>query len=77
MVYKMALPNYSKLHTIFHVPYLKKVLRFNCRVKTNLPKLDKECSIWLHPTPFWKKCEHCIHQCTIQGFFYSMEGYTT
>jgi hypothetical protein len=47
--YKLALLSTSKIHPIFHVSCLKKVVDQNCRVQTILPKLDEEGSLWIQP----------------------------
>jgi hypothetical protein len=49
VTYQLALPNHSKLHPIFHVSCLKKVLGAKCQIQTNLPELAKEGSIWIQP----------------------------
>jgi hypothetical protein len=45
--YQLALPSHSKLHPVFHVSCLKKVIGTGCQIQTNLPKLAEEGSIWL------------------------------
>jgi hypothetical protein len=47
VAYYLALPNQSKLHPIFHVSCLKKVIGTRCQIQTNLPELAEEGSIWL------------------------------
>jgi hypothetical protein len=47
VVYQLALPSQSKLHLVFHVSCLKKVIGTRCQIQTNLPKLAEEGSIWL------------------------------
>jgi hypothetical protein len=37
----------NKIHPIFHVSFLKKVIRNMCQTQTSLPELDEEGSIWL------------------------------
>jgi hypothetical protein len=49
MAYQLALPSHSKLHPVFHVSCLKKVIGTKCQTQTNLPELDEEGSIWLQP----------------------------
>jgi hypothetical protein len=47
--YKLALLAASKIHPVFPVSYLKKVVGHNCWIQTILPKLDEEGSIGLQP----------------------------
>jgi hypothetical protein len=49
VAYQLALPSQSKLHHVFHVSCLKKVIGTRCQIQTNLPELAEEGSIWLHP----------------------------
>jgi hypothetical protein len=46
VAYKIALPATSKIHLVFHVFSLKKVVGQNYRVQTILYELDDEGSIW-------------------------------
>jgi hypothetical protein len=66
VAYQLALSNHSKLHPVFHVSYLKKVIGTKCQTQTNLPKLDEEGSIWLHPQAFLDQREHHLCQQTIK-----------
>lgn len=45
VAYKLALPPTAKIHPIFHVSCLKKVIRNNCRIQTSLLELDEDGSI--------------------------------
>jgi hypothetical protein len=47
VTYQLALPRHSKLHIVFHVSCLKKVIGAKCKIQTNLPELVEEGSIWL------------------------------
>ena len=49
MAYKLELPVASRLHPIFHVSCLKKVIGDKLLVQTILPKLDEEGKIILEP----------------------------
>jgi hypothetical protein len=35
--YQLSLPSHSKLHPVFHVSCLKKVIGSKCQIQTNLP----------------------------------------
>ena len=47
MAYKLELPTASRLHPVFHVSCLKKVIGENLPVQTILPELDEEGKIIL------------------------------
>eukprot|EP00253_Pinus_taeda_P018390 PITA_18390 len=49
VAYKLALLPTAKIHPVFHVSCLKKVIGDNYRIQTILPELDEEGSIWLQP----------------------------
>jgi hypothetical protein len=49
VVYQLALPSHSKLHLVFHVSCLKKVIGAKCQIQTGLPELVEEGSIWIQP----------------------------
>jgi hypothetical protein len=59
--YQLAFPNHSKLHPIFHVSCLKKVIGTKCQNQINLPELDEQGSIWLQPQAFLDQHEHRLH----------------
>ena len=47
MAYKLELPTYSRVHPVFHVSCLKKVINDKLPFQTILPKLDEEGKIIL------------------------------
>jgi len=49
MAYKLELPTASRVHPIFHVSCLKKVIGYKLSVQTILPELDEEGKIILEP----------------------------
>ena len=49
MAYKLELPASSRVHPVFHVSCLKKVIGENLPVQTILPELDEEGKIILEP----------------------------
>jgi hypothetical protein len=59
--YQLALPGHSRLHPVFHVFCLKKVIGTKCQTKTSLPNLDEKGSIWLHPQAVLNQRERRIH----------------
>jgi hypothetical protein len=66
VAYQLALPSHSKLHPNFHGSCLKKVIGTKCQTQTNLPELDKEGSIWIHPQEILDQREHRLCQGTIK-----------
>ena len=47
MAYKLELPASSRVHLVFHVSCLKKIIGENLPVQTILPELDEEVKIIL------------------------------
>jgi hypothetical protein len=66
VAYHLAFPSSSKLHPVFHVSCLKKVIGTKCQTQTSLPELAEEGSIWLQPQVILDQREHRLHQCTIK-----------
>jgi hypothetical protein len=65
VAYQLSLPSQLKLHPIFHVSFLKKVIGTKCQTQTSLSELDEEGSIWLQPQEFLAQRECRLCQCTI------------
>jgi hypothetical protein len=63
---QLALPSHLKLHHVFHVSCLKKLIGTKCQIQTNLPELAKEGSIWLQPQVVLDQCERRLRQRTIK-----------
>jgi hypothetical protein len=66
VAYQLSLPSQSKLHPVFHVSCLKKVIATRCHIQTNLLELAEEGSIWLQPEAVLDQREHRLHQRTIK-----------
>eukprot|EP00253_Pinus_taeda_P004931 PITA_04931 len=64
--YKLALPPTVKVHPVFHVSCLKKVIGNHCRIQTSLLELDEEGSIWLQPEQVLDTRERHLHDRTIK-----------
>ena len=62
VAYKLEFPPSSRIHLVFHVSCLKKVIGTNMRAHNILPELDKDGSIILEP-------EAILNQCT--GYLFS------
>ena len=66
MAYQLDFPINSKLHHVFHVSCLKKVIGSKCQTQTKLPELDEEGSIWLQPQAVLDQRERRLRQQTIK-----------
>jgi hypothetical protein len=66
VAYQLTLPNQSKLHPVFHVSCLKKVIGTWCQLQTNLPELAEEGSIWIQPEEVLDQRERRLRQRTIK-----------
>eukprot|EP00253_Pinus_taeda_P033327 PITA_33327 len=66
VAYKLAFPPTAKIHPVFHVSCLKKVIGNHCRFQTNLPELDEEGSIWLQPEKVLDTRERHLRSRTIK-----------
>ena len=66
VAYQLALPSQSKLHPVFHVSCLKKVIGTRCQIQTSLPELPEEVSIWLQPEAVLDQRERRLRQRTIK-----------
>jgi hypothetical protein len=66
VAYQLALPNHSKLHPVFHVSCLKKVIGSKCQIQINLLELAEEGSIWLQLEAVLDQRERRLRQRTIK-----------
>jgi hypothetical protein len=66
VAYQLAFPSHSKIHPIFHVSCLKKVICTKFQTQTSLPELDEEGSIQLHPQALLDQRKFHLYQCTIK-----------
>jgi hypothetical protein len=66
VAYQLAFPRHSNIHHVFHVSCLKKVIGTKCQTQANLPKLDEEGSIWIHPQAVLDQREHRLRERTIK-----------
>ena len=56
VAYELEFPPYSRIHPVFHVSCLKKVIGSNIKAQTVLLELDIEGSIILEPEAILNKC---------------------
>jgi hypothetical protein len=77
VAYKLALRATSKIHPVFHVSCLKKVVGQNCRVQTILPELDEEGSLWLQLEVVLNAHECSVAWKNYQGSVDQVEGHIT
>jgi hypothetical protein len=61
IAYQLSLPSHSKLHLVFHVSCLNKVIGTKCQTQTRLPELDEEGSIWIYPQIVLDQHERRLH----------------
>jgi hypothetical protein len=59
--YQLSLLSHLKLHPIFYVSCLKKVIGTKFQIQTNLPELAEEGSIWIQPQAVLDQRERCFH----------------
>ena len=74
MAYKFSLPNHSKTHLVFRIPFLKIVVGSNCKLNTRLPNLDEEGSVWLHLSSSLYSREQKLHRNAIKEFIIQWKG---
>ena len=71
---KLELPPSSRIHPVFHVSCLKKVLGTNIKGQTILPELDNEGSIFLEPEAILNKPTHQLRSRSITEVLIQWHG---
>ncbi len=68
VTYKLKLPKGSRIHNVFHVSCLKKVVGQNVTVATNLPPLNEEGKLILEPTEIIKVREKTLQNGMVKEY---------
>ena len=68
MAYKLDLPASSRVHPVFHVSCLKKVIGENLPVQTILPELDEEGKVILEPEAVMETRTRQLHNRSISEY---------
>jgi len=77
MAYKLELPATSRVHPIFHVSCLKKVIGDKIPVQTILPELDEEGKIILEPEEVTKARTQQIRNRSISEYLIKWKNLPT
>ena len=68
VAYKLELPPTTKIHPVFHVSCLKKVIGQNICTQTILPELDEEGRIILEPECILQTCKKKLRNKTLTQY---------
>ena len=68
VAYKLELPPTTKIHPVFHVSCLKKVIGQNICTQTILPELDEEGRIILEPKCILQTCTKKLRNKTLTQY---------
>ena len=74
VAYELELPMGSKIHNVFHVSYLKKVIGQHISVLDTLPHLDDEGKLVLIPDKILKTSERRLRSITIKEYLVQWNG---
>ena len=77
MAYKLELPASSRVHPVFHVPCLKKVIGENILVQTILVELDEEGKIILEPEAIMQTRTRHLQNRSISEYLIKWENLPT
>jgi hypothetical protein len=74
VAYELELPEGSKIHIIFHVSCLKKVVGQQINILEELPPLDEEAQLELVPKEVLEQREHRLRSRVIRECFVRWRG---
>jgi hypothetical protein len=74
VAYDLELPEGSKIHNVFHVSFLEKVVGQHISISEELPPLDEEGQLELVPEEVLEKRERRLRSMVIREFFVIWRG---